>query len=301
MVNDTSENTSPATAQRFQVRWVIKIVLRTVVVIYLIWCALLYFMQDDMVFPATMAGQAGKPPPEAHILPHTLDDGAVYAWFMPAPGASADAPAPLVVFFHGNAELIDDQRTLAMAYLQRGWSVLLPEYRGYGNAAGKPSQTAIVADAVHFIRTATARDDVDADRLVLHGRSIGGAIAAQVAREHKPAAMILESAPANVASMAWQFGVPPLLVRNPFPTDEALSTLDVPVRLFHGTHDTIIPLRDGHRLAQVALRAELIELPCGHNDLPGPQRERYWKVIDALLQDVINGSTQSAHGENAPD
>ncbi len=287
-----------ATQPRSRTRRFVMHALRIVVIVYLVWCAMLYFAQDSMVFPADMAGQAGPVPSQAIVLRRAIDDGNAYAWFLPAPQAGDDQPAPLIVFFHGNAELIDHQLGLARQYHQRGWSVLLPEYRGYGESDGSPSQTAIVDDAVHFIREALARPDVDAERFIIHGRSIGGAIATQVAaqladptaRHHAPGTLILESAPANVAAMAWGFGVPPLLVRNPFPTDATLRKLNMPVLLFHGRNDTIIPFTDAQRLHDAAPQATLIALECGHNDLPRPaDLKTYWGSIDAVLTSLSAG------------
>lgn len=248
--------------------------------VYLAWCGLLFVLQDRILFPAALAGDPGEPfHPRTVVLDRTVDGAVVRAWLIPATAAAG--PAPLVAFFHGNAELIDHQGPMARWYLARGFSVLLPEYRGYGHSEGRPSQAAIVEDAIHFLDRTAARPDVDPSRVVLHGRSIGGAIAAQVARHRAPAALILESTPASVAGMAWRFGAPPVLVTNPFRTDAVLRDLEIPVLLLHGSRDRDIPVRHARRLHQLAPDSRLVEYEAGHNDFPPPHRwDDYWREIE---------------------
>ncbi|MGB0769112.1 MAG: hypothetical protein ACPGYV_15585, partial [Phycisphaeraceae bacterium] len=134
----------------------------TLALIYLIWCAALFLLQGRMMFPRGFAGAPSEGPwdIDAVVLRHEFDPGrGVVAWLLLVPGASAESPRPLVVFFHGNAELIDQQRPIVDAYRALGRSVLLIEYRGYGHCDGKPSQRAIVPDTLVLIDQALARDD----------------------------------------------------------------------------------------------------------------------------------------------
>lgn len=254
---------------------------------YVAWCATLYLMQDWLLFPAEMAAtprpRPAYPDTEILYLRQGTEDECV-AWFVPAGEAVAGHPAPVVVFFHGNAETIDYQDLIVDGYTQRGLSVLLPEYRGYGHARGRPSQAAIVSDAVSFIEMIMRREDVDSTRLVLHGRSLGGAVAVQVATRTEPAALILESTLRSVAEMAYGYGVPQFLVKNPFRTDRVLPTLDVPVLVMHGEHDRIIPVSHGRDLAASARHGTLWVADADHNDFPGePNLLEYWRRIDAFL------------------
>ncbi len=248
---------------------------------YAVWCALLFLMQDRMLFPAALAGTPGEPfHPRTEVLERRIDEATtVRAWLIPAAGDGD--PAPLLVFFHGNAELIDHQAELARWYLARGFTVLLPEYRGYGHSEGRPSQAGIVDDAVHFLDLASARAEVDGARVVLHGRSIGGAVAAQVAARRPATAVVLVSTPVSVAGMAWRVGAPPFLVRNPFRTDTVLPQLDAPVLLLHGSRDREIPVRHSRRLHELARQSRLVEYDAGHNDFPPPDRwADYWREIE---------------------
>lgn len=264
-------------------------IIRNLVLIYLAYCLIVFLGQRWVIFPDWMAPD---PSPEEKydasttVLTRDIDGGKVIAWFIPAPGASADNPKPLVIFLHGNAEIIDTQQERIAGHLADGCSVLIPEYRGYGRSAGYPSQDALVDDAQYFLDLALKRPDVDPDRLVIHGRSMGGAIAAQLAARHNPRAMILGSTFTSMRSLgARKALVPPFLVRYPMDTAAVLRKLDVPLLIFHGKHDEIIDVSYAHKLHAIAKHSRLVLLDCGHNDFPGNEDARYWREIRDFLEE----------------
>ena len=127
----------------------------------------------------------------------------VEAWFIPGKGVSSETPGPVLVFAHGNGELIDDNLDLKWI-AELGTSVLLVEYRGYGRSTGSPSQSSIVSDTNTFMKMLKARPDVDVERIGYMGRSIGSGVLAQVAIDHPPAAMIMIVLSARLDTMAWR-------------------------------------------------------------------------------------------------
>lgn len=263
--------------------------LRVLVVGYAAWCLGLYLMQDSLLFPRRLAGFAPDPPGAQRITIDS-DQGPVFALLFLPSTAPVPVPTPtprpggvpVVAFFHGNAELAAHQEALALDYNRRGYALLVPEYRGYGGASGKPSQRALVRDALAFIDALADFPELDRDRIVYHGRSVGGGVAAQVAAIRSPRALILESTFTGVAPFAWRMGVPPLLVRNPFNTGEVLPGLACPILILHGADDDIVPPSHADRLAALSPRATLVKLPGGHNDFPGDPRA-YWKAIERHL------------------
>ncbi len=285
-----------------------------VLALYLLYCGLLFFYQTKLIFPADLAGVSAGSPflPTGEVLTLETEQGTSVAWFFPAPGSgdgrdAVSAARPLVVFLHGNAELIDHQRDIVAMYHALGVSVLLPEYRGYGGAgasgdasgggsAGSPSQAHLVADAVAFYDRVVARPDVDAGRVVIHGRSIGGGVAAQLADRRACVALIVESTGTSVARKAWGYGVPPFVVRSPFDTERVFRTLGVPVLIMHGEHDVIFKYREARDLLAAAPNAVLVPFDAGHDDLgTGAERARYVEAVSMHLATagVIANETES--------
>lgn len=215
------------------------------------------------------------------------EQGPVEAWFVPGAGASREHPAPAVIYAHGNAEVIDPLPEWLAPYRAMGVSLLLPEYRGYGRSAGTPSERAIREDLVAFRDRLAARDDVDTTRIVYHGVSLGGGAVAQLARERRPAALILQSTFTSVADIAWQqFRAPRFLIADPFDSLAALQGCRCPALVLHGRRDTLIPHAHGERLHRALAGSVLRSCDAGHNDLPSPDLD-YWGEIRRFLDSSV--------------
>lgn len=257
-----------------------------VLLAYLGCCAFLYFYQDSLLFPAHLAAPPTSRPDGAETI--SLPEkggGAVESWFFPAGARGRERAAPVVIYFHGNAELIDHQERVIEGYRRLGISVFLPEYPGYGRSSGKPSQKAIGAAAVRLYDALILRADVDVSRIVFHGRSLGGGVAADLATRRRPAALVLESTFSSITRMGLKYGAPPFLARHPFRTDRAIAGLDAPILVFHGTQDKLVPVAHGRRLRDLARHGAYVEYDADHNDFPGAANEgAYWAEIEAFLR-----------------
>ncbi len=263
--------------------------------IYVGWCVLLYVSQDSMMFPRAYAmglGDHENVYDDAIRLVRKIETGNVEAFLLLAPNASPDQPAPLVVFCHGNAETIDFLHSDVERYHALGCSVLLPEYRGYGRSAGEPSQEGIVDDVHWFTQQALENPAVDGDRIVYHGRSLGGGVATDLATRRQPDAIILQSTFSSMASMAKRYYVPTFLVKHPFRNDHALAEMkNVKLLIAHGTRDAVIPFKHHQILTEVRPDADTITFNCEHNDFPGlGNQDPYWDAIETTLAkaDIID-------------
>ncbi len=246
------------------------------------WIIAVWFVQRSIVFPRSMARAAAlpAPPADAQVLSIDTPAGKVEAWYFRA-GAARGAVALMA---HGNAELIDGNVEIARQYNRLGVHALLVEYRGYGRSAGTPSEDGIVADFAAARALVAARPEVDDARWVYHGRSLGGGVVCALARRSPPAALVLQSTFTSIDAMApWPL-LPSWLVRDHFDNLGALRALDQPVLVFHGTHDTIVPVAHGRALAAAAKHARLIEVDSDHNDFPVASPE-VWAAIEGFLQD----------------
>lgn len=258
---------------------------RIVLGAYLLWCLVLSACQTSMIFPRDLAGaptpDAGIPRAIERVWITAADGSRVEAWYF-APAADSASPAPCAVIFHGNGELIDHIQDYAEWYHRRGYAVLLPEYRGYGRSGGTPSQVAITEDMVAFHELLIARPEVDRTRLVYHGRSLGSAVAAQLAERKPPAALVLEAPFLSINAMAARYMVPGFLVKHPYRTDKVLPAMGIPVLILHSTDDEIVPYSHGRKLHELTPGSQFVDLSGSHNSALA-SLPQYWSSVDAFL------------------
>lgn len=248
---------------------------------WLIWLVIALFWQETIVFPGMSREAPSEKPFDPIVEQWWLDvDGArVEAWYAPGLGQRPDNPGPLMMFFHGNGDIVDDRWNFVGPYRGRGIATLVMEYRGYGRATGVASETGIVNDAEAFLKRALERPEIDSKRLIFHGTSVGGGVAVALAARHKPNVLILESTFISMEEMFDRYFVPRSMCRHPFRNDLILPTLGVPVFIAHGTRDRLIPFEHARVLHQLTPGSILVEADCGHNEF-----ETDWPGIFKFLE-----------------
>jgi fermentation-respiration switch protein FrsA (DUF1100 family) len=240
------------------------------------WVAL-FVGQRTLLFPAPPLAGAPPRPNDAEVVWLEIAGGPVEAWYLP-PLVGARGPAPLLLFTHGNGELIDYWPSAFEVPRRWGLAVLLVEYPGYGRSAGAPSQRSLTATVLAAFDWACRQPSVDASRIIAYGRSVGGGAATALAEERPVAAMILESTFTSVSVFARRFGAPAFLVRDRFDNLAAVRRFTRPLLILHGEHDEMIPVAQGRALHAARPASEFHLMPCGHNDCARP-----WIAIERFL------------------
>ena len=152
----------------------------------------------------------------------------------------------LVIYFGGNAEEVSGQ--MFDAQLLAPWSIAAFNYRGYGRSAGRPSEEALVADAITIYDRITKRQDVDPSRIVVLGRSLGSGVAVQLAASRPVQAVMLVSPFDSLRSIARkQYPIVPvsLLLKHPFDSLALAPEIEAPLLVIAGERDDLI--RPGSR------------------------------------------------------
>ena len=232
-------------------------------------------LQRPLMYPRPPRPAVAPPLPagsERHWLGEASD---VETWLL-RPTAAA-APFPLIIYTHGNGELIDHWIEPFSAITAAGIGVLLVEYPGYGRSGGRPSRRSIEATVIAAYDFARAHPDVDAARIVAYGRSLGGAAACALAAHRPLAALVLESTFTSTADLMPRF-LPRAWVLDPFDSLSVVEARVAPTLVLHGVRDRIIPYTHGEALARAAETA-LVSMPCGHNDCPRP-----WSALLRFLR-----------------
>ena len=248
---------------------------------YVCYLALLFVQQRSVMFPGASMdwdGVGRALPTHAQAVSIPASFGHVQGVLLrarqptgrehPVPAAPAPAvPAPAAIFFHGNAEFVDQNVPLLEPLTSAGMHVLLVEYPGYAGTDGRPSRATLDEAALKSYDWLAARRDVDATRIVIIGRSIGTGPAVALARQRPVSAVVLMAAFGSLDDFAHRMGAPALLLRDRY-DNLTLRDYNGPVLLFHGRNDDIIPYRNSEYLLKAAPNATLVPMECGHNDCP---------------------------------
>jgi pimeloyl-ACP methyl ester carboxylesterase len=178
----------------------------------------------------------------------------------------------VLVHFHNNRETAVDPIWLARELAGRGLDVVLVEYRGYGlsSAGAAPTEQGLYLDAEAALDE-LARRGYGPERVVLWGTSLGSGVAAEMARRHRGAALVLVSPYTSIADLVREhahFTPPAILLPDRFDTEAKASDIHVPTLIIHGDADQIVPFRMGERLASSISGATLVRVQSGtHGDL----------------------------------
>ncbi len=241
-----------------------------------------HFFQHRLIFfPTTL--------PADHVFRFSIP---VEEVFLPAPDGvvahalyfKAEDPRGAVLYFHGNAGDLSSWGTLAERFVDRGYSVLMPDYRGYGKSVGPLSEDALHADARRALQH--LQKDFADDRIVIYGRSIGSGIALPLAADLPLKALVLETpytSLVDVAKVHYRIIPADLLLRFRFNSTEDIAEVKCPIHIIHGTADRVIPFELGKRLSDNAERpVEFIAVEGGgHNDLE--RYPEYWSMMERVL------------------
>jgi fermentation-respiration switch protein FrsA (DUF1100 family) len=241
------------------------------------YVAAMVFLQRRLLFPRPAVAGAPARPKDAIQVWLPTSAGRIEAWYLPPLGGRA-APAPAVVFFHGNGELIDFLPADFAEPRRWGMGVLLVEFPGYGRSSGTPSERSITEVVLAAHDWTQAQAIINPQKIIAYGRSLGGGAAAILAGERPTAGLLLESTFTSVRSFAHGCWLPEFVVLDPFDTLAVLSAYGGPVLVLHGKYDQVVPVHHAEELARTARHSELKLVPCGHNDCPSS-----WSTIRSFL------------------
>ncbi|SDH05718.1 hypothetical protein SAMN05428952_1004115 [Nitrosomonas sp. Nm132] len=232
---------------------------------------LVFFAQSHLIyFPQTGRDIAITPAQDGLayevVKLATSDHETLHGWFVPAPSAAKGT----ILFFHGNAGNISHRMDYLLTFYRLGYSTFIFDYRGYGKSSGSPSESGTYHDASAAWRYLTEIKAIPPSRIVLFGESLGGAIAAWLAAQQKPAALVLASVLTSVPDLAaelYPFLPVRLLSRFQYRTIDYLPSITCPVLVAHSPQDEIVPFSHGQALFQAASEPkQFLALQGGHNE-----------------------------------
>ena len=217
------------------------------------------------------------------------DGPRLHAWYVPAEGEAIGA----ALFCHGNAGNISHRVDTIRVLHELGLNVLIFDYRGYGRSEGRPTEKGVYLDAEAAWRYLTEQLGQPPERIVLHGRSLGGSVAAHLARDHKPAALVVESTFYDITELGAEL-YPWLPVRwisrLKFKTADYVAAATCPVMVIHSRNDDLIPIHHGRKVFDAAPEPKrFLEIRGGHNDGFYLSRSTYVPALREFLAEHLKG------------
>ncbi|XP_050382437.1 alpha/beta hydrolase domain-containing protein WAV2 isoform X1 [Argentina anserina] len=228
----------------------------------------------------------------------------LHAWFIKL---FPDCRGPTLLFFQENAGNIAHRLEMVRIMLQKlQCNVFMLSYRGYGASDGFPSQHGITKDAQAALDHLSQRTDIDTSRIVVFGRSLGGAVGSVVAKNNpdKVAALIVENTFTSILDMAgvllpflkYFIGgsgckgpkILNFLVRSPWSTIDVIGEVKQPILFLSGMQDEMIPPAHMQMLYAKAAthnrRCVFVEFPNGmHMDTWLSGGDHYWRTVKDFL------------------
>lgn len=257
------------------------------VVIYLMSFGGMVLFQNRIIYPFDPTEippeKAGEPRLTAKKL-HSPDGETLVIWV-----AAPKKSKPVIVYFHGNAGNLALRTQRFNRMLDRGYGVVALAYRGSSGSSGKPSESALRADAVTLIKALPDLLGPLPQKLVYYGESLGSAVAVQLAAIHPPTGMVLEAPFASIDAMARQrMPIFPtsLGLHEHWDTLRTMPKITVPLLVMHGTMDTVVPYEQGLAVFEAAASKRKVWRGVkgvehvGHWDVPG--QKAIYRFIDSL-------------------
>jgi uncharacterized protein len=233
-------------------------------------------------------------------VPFKARDGVeLFGWFLPAKGPALGT----ILQLHGNAENISTHFASLAWMPARGFNVFIFDYRGYGGSEGEPALEGVQLDIDAAMETLLSRGDIDKDRIVIYGQSLGGALAAYYvahsSHRDRVRALVLESAFSDYVDIArekftdhwitWPFQWIPLLSVDdrfsPLPVMAKISP--IPLLILHGDQDLVVPMHHAQRLYDAARQPKQLWIVSGAGHIQTTGSSAVRERLVAYLREVL--------------
>lgn len=248
-------------------------------------------------FVASMQSPKGEISPTIEDCNFTAEDGVKLHGWLCTPHRNTDGkiePVPYemtLLWFHGNAGNITMRYDLVKALMNIPVRILIIDYRGYGKSEGTPSEEGIYKDARAAWNYLTVERETSPDRIIIFGKSLGGAPAVDLASQVDAAGLIVQSSFSSAAEMSRRMMpfLPRFLLRTKMDSATKIKDVHCPKFFIHSTADEIVPYRLGRKLFDAAPEPkEFYEIKGAlHNETYTAGGRNYFEKMRAFVESCV--------------
>ena len=238
--------------------------------LYLFIGSVLYFSQRRLTF--NVSGTPNKP--EYYGLSNNIETYIkisksinLISWFI-----KPKKNMPIIVYFHGNSFDIGERAYRIKNYINKGFGILLPAYRGYSGNKGKPNEKKLYEDSKIIIKWLKDKHSFSDKDIVIYGESLGTAVAVELSQKKDYKCIILEAPFTSIGDVAQKlYPLYPVkfLIWDKFDNLNKINNLVSPTLFIHGKKDEIVPFEMGKKLYEIykGKKLNLFVDEAKHNDL----------------------------------
>jgi pimeloyl-ACP methyl ester carboxylesterase len=239
------------------------------------------FQERMLFFPRPLDSRPAPRPNLEEVSIAAADGVKLRGWLVKGDGA----PAPLLIYFGGNAEEVSWLTGVADQFA--GWSLLLVNFRGYGESEGKPGENELLEDGLAIHDYAKRRPDVNPGRIVAMGRSLGSGVAVHLAAHRSLRGVILVSPYDSIVEVAkghYPFLPVSLMLRHRFDSLSRAPQIEAPLLCLVATEDRVIPAARSRTLFEAWRGTKTwLDVPRSDHDSIAGEPE-YWRSIADFLK-----------------
>jgi fermentation-respiration switch protein FrsA (DUF1100 family) len=190
-----------------------------------------------------------------------------------------------ILFSHGNAEDIGTAAFFLEELRNAGFAIFAYDYRGYGTSEGKPSEENAYQDAQTAYSYLIGELKIPPEKIIVHGRSLGGAVAIDLAAREKCGGLIVESSFVSAFRVVTKY---PIFPFDKFQSLKKIGQIKCPVLFIHGRKDSLIPFWHAERLIAAANEPKFsLWIDEGdHNNIFSVSKKAYLEKIRNFAADL---------------